>query len=107
MQTSFQRALEAAEARAEARRAESGRFWAGYEHDQVGPCQSSTEAAALGQIEAWAKARSGRTKRRVTPITQIGMVDIMAAWRAACVEHDQRQREAVTVDMFEMYGVAV
>ena len=88
MQTSFQRALEAAEARADARRAESWRFWAGYEHASVGACQSSTEAVALARVEATAKARWWQPLERVTPITQIGMVDIIAAWRVACAEHD-------------------
>jgi len=114
MQTSFQRALEMAEARAVQRRAESWRFWAGYEPDAVGACQSSTEAAALARVEVMARraVRKSPTlpspiaigegnRRRTPPLTPphymergiggIGMADIIAAWRVACAEHDARR----------------
>lgn len=105
MQTSFQRALEMAEARAAQRRAEIWRFWAGYEPDAVGACQSSTEAAALARVEVMARGRrtspltplrSNREGRREIGIGGIGMADIMAAWRVACAEHDARRSSPPT-----------
>lgn len=101
--TSYQRALDAAAVREQQRRDECWRFWAGYRPATVGECQSSTEAAALVQIEAQARGRRRapipnmeRGEERTAQVRKrggyawggIGMVDIIAAWRVACAEHD-------------------
>lgn len=120
MQTSFQRALEMAEARAEARRAESWRFWAGYEHASVGECRSSTEAAAMARIEVQARGRrpspprhlamresgKGEWERGGAEWGGIGMVDIIAAWRVACAEHDAKRGGMKRMSVRQRDGVS-
>lgn len=91
--TSFQRALEQADKREWQRAATADRFWAHYERDAVGECHSSTEQAALAQIEVEARARTEpRQKDPAIPLDEIGMQDLMDVWREATLEHDREKR---------------